>query len=164
MRFVAAPDCAEILQQYDIPDARVTILRAGEMRTFPDLTIRAVDADHGELAPEAVGLVIETEGLTFYTVGDSGFAPERILPHLPAIDVMIAPINGAYGNLNEEEACRLGAMIRPRWLIGCHTGMFAVHGGDPQRFLALARALEDVTALVMAPGECRVFSRGEVRP
>jgi len=164
MRFVAAPDCAETFRQYGIPEERVTILRAGETYTCRDLSIRAVFADHGELAPEAVGFVIETDGMTFYNVGDSGLASERILPSLPpAIDVMIAPINGAYGNLNEGDACRLAELVRPRWLIGCHTGMFAEHGGDPERFLALAGALEGITALVMAPGECRVFPRGEVR-
>jgi len=158
MRFVAAPDCAEALAAAGIASERVTTLREGESCVFRDLSIRAVYADHGDLAPEAIGFLISTDSLTFYNVGDSGFAPERMLPGLPAVDVMIAPINGAYGNLNEEEACRLAALVRPRWLIGCHTGMFEVHGGEPARFQALAGELEGVEALVMQPGECRVFS------
>jgi len=157
MRLVAAPDCADALHDAGITDERVTILREGEHCVFRDLSFRAVFADHGELAPEAVGFVIKTDNITLYNVGDSGFAPERMLEDLPAVDVMIAPINGAYGNLDEEEACRLAALVHPRWLIGSHTGMFAVHGGDPTRFLSLARELKGFEALVMQPGECRLF-------
>jgi len=163
MRFVAAPDCAGALRDAGIAGERVTILRKGESCSFHDLVIRATDADHGDLAPEAVGYLITAGTLTLYNVGDSGFAPERLLPGLPEIDVMIAPVNGAYGNLNEEEACRLAALVKPRRLIGCHTGMFAVHGGDPARFLELARELKGIEALMMQPGECRLFAAEEHR-
>lgn len=158
MRFIVAPDCVAPLREAGIADERVTILREGYHRVFRDLSIRATYADHGELAPDAVGFIIETDGITLYNVGDSGFAPERMLAGLPAVDVMIAPINGAYGNLNEEEACQLAALVRPRWLVGSHTGMFEVHGGDPARFLQLASTLQGIEALAMQPGEYRIFS------
>ncbi|MHB0936599.1 MAG: MBL fold metallo-hydrolase [Armatimonadota bacterium] len=163
MRFIVAPDSVAPLREAGIADERVTILREGYQRALRDLSILAVYADHGELAPDAVGFLIEAGGITVHNVGDSGFAPERMLAGLPAVDVMIAPINGAYGNLNEEEACRLAALARPRWLIGSHTGMFEVHGGNPARFLELARALDGIEALTMQPGECRIFTRAEGR-
>jgi len=157
MRFVAAPDCADALRDAGIAEERVTILRRGESFGFHDLIIHATDADHGDLAPDAVGFLISADTLALYNVGDSGFAPERMLDGLSALDVMIAPINGAYGNLSEEEAVRLAALAKPRTLIGCHTGMFEVHGGDPERFLALATE-QGINALVMQPGECRLFA------
>ncbi len=163
MRFVAAPDCATALHDAGVTRERVTILREGETCTFQDLAIRAVYADHADLAPDAVGFVIRAGAVTLYFVGDSGFAPERMLPDLPTVDVMISPINGAYGNLNEAQACMLAARVRPHWCIGSHTGMFAEHGGDPARFLAQARGLKNITALMMQPGECRIFSPAEVR-
>lgn len=163
MRFIAASDCAVALRDAGIAAERVTIVHRGESRGFHDIMLHATDADHGDLAPEAVGFLISADTLTLYNVGDSGFAPERLLPGLPDIDVMIAPINGAYGNLNEEEACRLAAQVRPRWLIGSHTGMFAVHGGDTARFLELARDLDGIRALVMQPGEGQLFEAEVLR-
>jgi len=161
VRFVVAPDCTAALREAGIADERVSVLREGESCAYRDLTIHAVYADHGKLAPDAVGFLIEANGITIYNVGDSGFVPERMLPGLPVVDIMIAPINGAYGNLNEEEACWLAALACPRWLIGSHTGMFEVHGGDPARFLEMARVLKEIKALVMQPGECRFFTRVE---
>ena len=155
--FVAVPDCEAALRELGIGEDRYAILREGESIRLREVTVRATYADHSDLAPEAVGFLIAAGGVTIYTVGDSGFAPERLLSGLPALDVMIAPINGAYGNLNEEEAVRLALLAKPRTLIGCHTGMFEVHGGDPERFLALAKA-QGIDALVMQPGECRLFA------
>ncbi|MHB0935020.1 MAG: MBL fold metallo-hydrolase [Armatimonadota bacterium] len=160
--FVAAPDCEAALRELGIGEDRYAILREGESIRLRDVTVRATYADHGDLAPEAVGFLITAGSVTVYNVGDSGFAPERMLSGLPALDVMIAPINGAYGNLNEEEAVRLAVLAKPRMLIGCHTGMFAVHGGDPERFLALAKE-QGINALVMQPGDCRLFA-AEVQP
>jgi len=160
--FVAAPDCEAAFRELGIGADRYAILREGESMRLRDVAIRATYADHGDLAPEAVGFLITAGGVSIYNVGDSGFAPERMLDGLPALDVMIAPINGAYGNLNEEEAVRLAVLAKPRALIGCHTGMFEVHGGDSARFLALAKE-QGLDALVLQPGECRLFP-AEVQP
>jgi L-ascorbate 6-phosphate lactonase len=154
-RFVGSPDCAPLYAEAGLPPERTTILAEGESSTFADLSLRAVYADHGDLAPDAVGLVIEAEGLTVYDVGDSAYRPERILASLATpVDVMIAPINGAFGNLDAEEACRLGEVVKPKLLIASHFWMFVEHGGDPARFLSAAEALPPPTqAVVPAPGE-----------
>jgi len=159
--FVGSPDCAESYDQAGLPPDRRTILSEGEATTVADLRMRAVYADHGDLAPEAVGLVLETEGLAVYDVGDSSYRPERILASLGGpVDVMIAPINGAFGNLDADEACRLAEVVRPRLLIASHFWMFVEHGGDPARFLAVAEALApEIAAVVLAPGETLLISK-----
>ena len=48
-----------------------------------------------------------------------------------ALDVLIAPINGAYGNLNEQENVDLTTALKPKLTVPCHFGMFASHGGHP---------------------------------
>lgn len=163
MRFVGAADCEETFRKQGLSSGRFAILRSGEEFAYRDLALRATFADHGALAPEAIGFLIRTEGLSIFNVGDSGFAPERILATLTLpVDVMIAPINGAFGNLTETEACRLAAMIRPRLLIGNHFGMFAEQGGDPGAFLAASRDLPDgIRAVVMRPGELIRYKRTE---
>ena len=45
--------------------------------------------------------------------------------------VMIAPINGMYGNLTEQENVDLTAALKPQLTVPCHFGMFASHGGNP---------------------------------
>ena len=159
--FVGSPDCAESYAQAGLPPDRRTILSEGEATTVADLRLRAVYADHGDLAPDAVGLVLETEGLTVYDVGDSAYRPERIVASLGApVDVMIAPINGAFGNLDAGDACHLAEVVRPRLLIASHFWMFVEHGGDPARFLAVAEALAPrVAAVVLAPGETLLISK-----
>jgi len=159
--FVGSPDCAEFYAEAGLTPDRHTILAEGESTRVADLSVRAVYADHGDLAPDAIGVVIETEGLRVYDVGDSAYRPERIVTSLGGpVDVMIAPINGAFGNLDAEEACRLAEAIGPSLLIASHFWMFVEHGGDPARFLSAAEALAPRTqAVVLAPGETVVIGK-----
>ena len=161
--FVGSPDCRPVYQQAGIGDGRFTILAAGESKVIGEVGFRAVYADHGELAPDAVGLLITLDGITVYATGDTAYCPERIIGSLGkvAVDIMIAPINSAYGNLGHENAVRLAARVQPRVLIGSHFGMFIEHGGDPGAFLAYAKQTlpQTVSPVVMAPGERMTYSR-----
>jgi len=162
-RFVGSPDCRPVYRQAGIADGRVTILAAGDVQTIDGIEFRAVHADHGELAPEAVGFLITLDGITVYDTGDTSYCPERIMGSLGGVevDILIAPINPAFGNLGHENAVRLAAQIKPRVVVGSHFGMFIEHGGDPGAFLEFAnRTLpESVTPLVMAPGERMIYSK-----
>lgn len=162
-RFVGAPDCAPVYRRAGIPKDRITILAAGEEAHFGDVAVRAVYADHGELAPDAVGFLITVDGVTVYDTGDTSYRPEKMLRSLGnvRVDILIAPINSAYGNLGHKNAVRLAARLRPRVLVGSHFGMFVEHGGDPGAFLAVAKRTlpETVFPLVMAPGERLMYSK-----
>ncbi len=80
--------------------------------------------------------------MRIYNAGDTGYQPEKISASLAtSIDVMIAPINGEYGNLDSHEAVELAAALKPRLLIASHFRMFVEHGGDPAAFLAEAKHL-----------------------
>ena len=153
--FVGAPDCADAFRQQGLSASRFTILRPGEEFTYRDLMLRATFADHGVLAPEAIGFLIRAAEVSIFNAGDTGYAPDRIMATLTLpVDVMTAPINGAFGNLTETEACRLAAMIRPNLLIGNHFGMFAEQGGNPRAFIEASQGLPDgIQAVVMKPGE-----------
>ena len=69
--FVGAPDCEEVYKSLGLSRERYRILREGESIQIRDTIIRAIYADHGKLAPDAVGFLIETDGMTIYNVGDS---------------------------------------------------------------------------------------------
>ncbi len=162
MRYVGSPDCLPLYQQAVISSDRVTVLAAGESATLDDIEFRAVHADHGELAPDAVGMLLTLENITIYAVGDTSYCPEKILESLGTVkvDIMIVPINPAFGNPGAENAAKLAGLVKPRVVIGSHFGMFAEHGGDPGAFLEYAgRTLPStITPLIMAPGERLLYS------
>jgi L-ascorbate 6-phosphate lactonase len=159
--FVGAPDCEAAYREAGLPANRCSILRAGDEVTLNGIRFTGLIADHGDLAPDAIGLLMDFDGITIYNAGDSAFAPDRIIPSLRGpVDVMIAPINGAFGNMNADEACALAALVRPRILVASHFWMFIEHGGDPARFLEAARDLpQGIVPVVMAPGERLVYTR-----
>lgn len=103
-----------------------------------NLNVKAVYCDHGELAPYAVGYVIEHGGKKIYLVGDSAYQPEKIA-YLKNenVDLMFVPINGAFGNLNEQEAVKYVQLISPEMAVPCHYGNFKEHGGDVNKFNSL---------------------------
>jgi len=159
--FVAAADCREALSTAGVPNERMHILATGDGCTVRDINVHATYADHGDLAPQAIGLLLTVNGITIYHTGDTGYAPAPILASLhSSVDIMIAPINGQFGNLDARQACLLAAQVRPRLLIAAHFWMFIEHGGDPAIFRSEAEVLLPTTpALVLAPGERVLFSR-----
>jgi L-ascorbate 6-phosphate lactonase len=158
--FIGSPDCEELYRQNNIPKERYCILKLNEEWKGYGVSIKAVFADHGDLAPDAVGMLIEVDGIKIYHAGDTCFAPDKIKASLNSdIDIMISPINGQFGNLNASEACLLANELLPKVVIACHFWMFLQHvsdggAGDPTTFLKESEKLpEDVKAMVMAPGE-----------
>jgi len=100
-----------------------------------NLNVKAVYCDHGELAPYAVGYIIEHAGKKIYLVGDSAYRPEKVAELKDEnINLMFVPINGAFGNLNEEEAVKYVDIINPDIAVPCHFGNFAEHGGSVDKF------------------------------
>jgi len=164
--FIGSPDCEAVYRQHGILQDRCRILRVGDTYESPHLNVRAIYADHGNLAPDAMGLLLDAGGIKVFHTGDTAFAPEKISQSLQTdIDVLIAPINGMYGNLNAHEVCRLAAVLKPKVLIPCHFWMFLEHVGeggcgDPATFLKEAESLpKSTTPVVMPPGEMLRYSR-----
>jgi len=158
--FIGAPDCQEGFGQAGLDKNRYTLLAAGQQKTIQGIAFRATYADHGDLAPDAVGFVIIIDGITIYLAGDTAYQPEKIGESVAAaVDIMIAPINGAFGNLNEKEACLLAQRMKPKVLIGGHFGMFIEHGGSPKQFLEAAQSLTGILPVILAPGERLIYTQ-----
>ncbi len=162
-RFVGSPDCLPLYVQAGVAAERRVTLAAGDSICLEGIEFRAVYADHGELAPDAVGMLLNIDGMTIYDTGDTSYCPEKIMDSLGSvkIDIMIVPINPAFGNLGHENAVRLSELIKPQVVIGSHFGMFTAHGGDPAAFLECAGKTlpPGITPLIMAPGERLNYSR-----
>jgi L-ascorbate 6-phosphate lactonase len=97
--------------------------------------VEAVFADHGDHAPDAIGMLIETDGIMLYFTGDTSFQCERMkYVASKTIDVLVLPINGEYGNLNSTEAVDLVNLVKPALTIPSHFWTFIRHGSDPYLF------------------------------
>jgi len=161
IHFVAAPDCRVEFEKLGVPEDRYTIIHKGETLTFGDVSLTGVFADHGDLAPEALGVIVQSGDIKVWQVGDSAYRPDQWQHVLAAgIDVIIPPINGAYGNLNPIEAAKLAHDAQARVAIPCHFWMFAEHGGDPAQFIDACKELgPDVEPHLMSVGELLVYKK-----
>ena len=136
-------DCEEIVGQQGISKDKVFYKKPGEEVKIKDFKVNFVDCDHGEGAPDAFGVVVQVDGKIIYEVGDSCLRIDyanNIKERFPRVDVLIGPINGAYGNMNEEEFAIFVDVIKPEIAIPCHYGMFASHGGNPGKFYEIIKA------------------------
>lgn len=135
--------------------ANITVLGCDETVTRGDVTVTGKACDHGELAPDALGLLLTIAGKTIYMMGDTAYRPDLLNdPALQGVDLLILPINGAFGNLNEEQAARVIAALQPKLAVPCHYWNFAEHGGDPGKFQqAMKDIAPDVPYRLMRQGE-----------
>lgn len=132
-----AYDCAKDVKQLGIDENRVTYVRPGDYHHVGNFDIHFIHSDHGLGAPLEVGVLVSVDNKNILEVGDTSLHldwKEEYLSTGP-IDVLIAPINGAYGNLNEKEATELANCLQPQVTVPSHFGMFPSHGGDCNLFI-----------------------------
>lgn len=164
--FIGATDCRDVYLEAGLAESRFALISEEQKLTHIGVEFKGVFADHGDLAPDAIGISMYVAGLHIYNAGDTAFRPSAITKSLEgAVDVMIAPINGAFGNLDAKQACMLAEKIKPKVLIASHFGMFIDHGGLPIEFLKEAKNLpEGITPIVLAPGERLLMSSNDPSP
>jgi L-ascorbate metabolism protein UlaG (beta-lactamase superfamily) len=113
-----------------------------------DLTLHGVPAAHNSIERDEggrllfMGYVLEFGKFKVYHSGDTLWYDdivERLRPF--AVDVAFLPINGndsrrgVAGNLNCEEAARLGRAIDARWVVPHHYDLFEFNTADPREFI-----------------------------
>lgn len=142
-RLFATVGCKKLVEQAYLEyfHDRIIYVKPGDVHTVSDFRISFVNCDHGEGAPDAVGVVAETGGKRVYEAGDTCLRLDRVeeIRRFGEIDILIVPINGAYGNLDECGAAELSNALNPGLTIPCHYGMFASHGGNPGKFFDVMR-------------------------
>jgi len=152
----ASPECASLAEKGNIDSTRVTYVAPGDKATVEDFALKFTPCDHGKGAPDAVGVIITVDGKRIFEAGDTCMRLDCVsdFTSAGAIDVLIAPINGAYGNMDAEECIRFADAIKPRLTIPCHYGMFASHGGNPGLFHdIISKSYPSLQYLLMTQGE-----------
>jgi len=96
-----------------------------------------------------------------WQVGDTAYRPDIWQDIFASgIDVIVPPINGAYGNLDGVAAAKLAHDAHAEVAIPCHFWTFAEHGGNPAQFLDACKELApEVKPLLMAQGELLVYRK-----
>ncbi len=153
--FVGPVECYKEFLKLGISEDRCHLLEEGKEIDLDRIRAIGTFADHGDLAPDALGVVLDLDGFKVFHTGDTAFRRGYFQPVIDLRpNVLIPCINGRYGNLNSEEAALLTRDINPRLAIASHFWMFVEHNGDPCEFLAKCADLApSVEAIVMKPGE-----------
>lgn len=149
-KLFASVECEKEVKRLMMTNENITYVKVGDKVTANDVEIKFEFCDHGKGTPDAVAVVIEMDGFRIFYAGDTCLRKDKI--NLKDIDVMIAPINGAFGNLSERECVELAKHTKARLTIPCHYGMFASHGGNPGLFKLYADEA-NIHYLLMAQGE-----------
>ena len=153
-RLFCSVNCRSLTEQLQMGyhERQITYVKPMDSFDAGDFHIDFVNCDHGTGAPDAVGVVIRVDGRTIYEAGDTCLRLDRISEIPRPLDVLIAPINGAYGNLDEADCSRLAEALAPNLTIPCHYGMFASHHGDVGRFYDIMTE-KGLPFLLMKQGE-----------
>jgi L-ascorbate 6-phosphate lactonase len=158
---VGACDCQDKYQDLGLAEDRYDILEEGERLEYGESSLVGVYADHGELAPYALGVILNVGNIRVWHVGDSAYRPEKWRAVFDmGVDIIVPPINGAYGNLDAVEAAKLAHDAHAKVAIPCHFWMFVEHNGDPAGFLRACRKYApEVKPLLLTQGNPYVFPR-----
>ena len=161
LRFVGALDCIPEYVKLGLPPEKYLKLELGKTLTFDGFSLTGVYADHGASTPDALGVVLEADGIRVWQLGDTAYRPLEMPPIFDMHpDIIIPPINGAYGNLDGIEAAKLAHESGAKIAIPCHFWMFAEHNGNPMQFVkACQEYAPQVHPLLLSQGELFLYSK-----
>lgn len=159
--FAGPVECMNEFDRLGIAPSRCHLLEEGTSLSMNGVEVTAVYADHGELAPDALGIVLDFDGIKVYHTGDTAFRPEefrRAIEMRP--DILIPCINGKFGNMDAREAAMLTEMVSPAVVIPSHFWMFVEQNGEPAPFLEeCERRAPRTRRILTRPGEEFLYER-----
>lgn len=159
-RFLGPSSCIRELAEMEIDPARCSKLDRGDCFRDERVEIRGVLADHGEMAPDAIGVLVEMGGRRVYFSGDTAFHEElfrQVGAFRPAFAAM--SVNGHFGNLTALEGAKAALLCGASYAAPCHCWTFAEHGGDPGAFCEYLRSDGNCQPICFRQGEIRVLDQ-----
>lgn len=158
--FLGPTSCQDkLLEQGAAPERCLRLDRNGEYWD-ENLHIRGILADHGDMAPDAIGVFLEMGGHRLYFSGDTAFH-ENLFREVASFkpDISILSINGRFGNMNAGEGARAAALSGAKYGTPCHFWTFAEHGGNPDEFCQRLRSDGQCRPLCFRQGEIKVINQ-----
>jgi L-ascorbate 6-phosphate lactonase len=153
------------LESNGIPTEHFTVLHRKDKIDFGGFTLTVTDCDHGDQTPEALGFYLDFGFLTVYYSGDTSLNRIRLRNIIQRkADIALLPINGAYGNLNAEEAAILSRELNAKVCIPHHFWTFPAHdmdcGGPLDAIRMFPEYAPECKLCLATPGEFMVFGQG----
>ncbi|MEA5004087.1 MAG: MBL fold metallo-hydrolase [Christensenella sp.] len=138
---------------------QMNLIEKNKTYDFDEFKVITVDCDHGELSPEALGVVLDFGFTKIYYSGDTSYNTKRLAD---ASDqrpqVALLPINGAFGNLDAREAAVFAADLHAAACIPHHFWTFPKHLGNPIEAIdAFARHAPACRLDMCMPGEFIIY-------
>ncbi|MBE5755044.1 MAG: MBL fold metallo-hydrolase [Clostridiales bacterium] len=100
--------------------------------TEKGIKFSAVKAEHSDITP--IGVIIDDGEKKYYITGDTLYNKE-IFNDLPKdIDVVFLPVNGVGNNMNAIDAQRFCEVVKPKYAVPIHFGMFDSLTGEEFSF------------------------------
>ena len=159
VRFIGPGSCVREFRKIGIVRKRIIELAEEKTVEIKGLSITGVYADHGQLSPYALGILLNFGKVIVYHCGDTAYQPERMsYVKSKKPDIIIPPINGQFGNLDEKEAALLCKCVGAKLAIPSHFWMFAEHNGNPAHFMEMAKK-QRVRAKLLSPGETFLYRK-----
>ena len=156
--FLGPTSCRDQLLELGAEPERCCRLDRGDVYEDDAVKIHGILADHGTMAPDAIGVLLEMGGHRLYFSGDTAFHEELLLKVAEfKPDIAVLSVNGRFGNLNSAEGARAAALCGAKYAIPCHFWTFAEHGGDPGEFCELLRRNSGCTPLCFYQGEIQIL-------
>ena len=145
----------EEMQKMGLDMSRIHKLEKGVTVDLGEFKLTPRDCDHGELAPEALGFMLDFGFTRIYYAGDTALTYERLsVPMSIRPEVAILPINGAFGNLDGVMAAEYAGRLGCKICVPCHFWTFPLHHGDPQQIIdALPEKAPDCALKLLRQGE-----------
>lgn len=154
--FLGPSPCMERLVQSGANPQMCCCLNCGDMYEDETISVRAVWADHGLMAPEAIGVLLEMGGHRLYFSGDTAFHEDlfrTVASFRP--EIVFLSVNGQFGNMDAQEGVEAARLIGAKYAVPCHIWTFMEHQGDLYGFWKGIEKLPECTP--------RCFSQGEIQ-
>jgi L-ascorbate 6-phosphate lactonase len=166
--FVGCRSAMQRVMSHGVDCSRTRIIARGETVRVGPASITAVAARHMvevEPTPDAIGLLVEIDGVRVYHSGDTEY-DSRIIADVSDVSVAMVCINGSGGNMDAHESALLAWRLHAGIAVPMHHRLW-VEGGygagatlDPQVFTDTYMRLSSGTGRVHTPQPGRAFIVG----
>ncbi len=147
--------------------SKFTAMQPGEALHCGEFELLAVGCDHGCLAPLALGFILDFGFTSVYYSGDTCHNRDRLKTALEfSPQVALLPINGAFGNLDAEQASQLADSMGSKLCVPHHFWTFPLHSAEKgSPFDAIeyfGKNAQNCRLLLMRPAKTAIIGEGGV--